>query len=456
MARPTTILTELPPIPSPHPPRRGRIGLVIATSLLIGAVAALVLDVVVFAGAREHVITGTALLGFALGWGLLALWSGRRTSQPQQWALVPAAFLGLSGVALLLLTPSDRALTLLGWVWPPALLALAGWMVNQARRSLFSWSRVWLIYPVCAVTALVGVAGAVETVRATSASNTSAAGQTYDVGGHRLYLECSGAGSPTVVLTSGFGSHTPSWAWIAPAVAVDTRVCTYDRAGEGRSDPATGPQDGVQLAADLHALLAKANVPGPYVLVGHSVGGPYSLVFAARYPTEVAGMVLLDATSPHQFALIPSYSGVYETFRRATALFPSLARLGLARPAFGTGFTELPPAARDQEREFAVSNGELRGERDEWSQFPAAFRQAQAMTDFGTKPLLVLTAGTGQDPGWSAAQDQLAALSHNSAHHTVSGATHEALLIDRNFAASSAQGVRDVVQAARAGTPLRP
>jgi pimeloyl-ACP methyl ester carboxylesterase len=428
--------------------------LIIAASLLVGAVAALVLVVVVFAGAREHVITGTALLGFSLGWGLLALWSGRRTSQPQRWALVPAAFLGLSGAALLLLAPTDRAMALLGWLWPPALLALAVWMVIQARRSLFSWTRAWLIYPVCAITALVGVAGAVETVHEASASSAPAAGQTYDVGGHRLYLECSGAGSPTVVLASGFGSHTPSWAWIAPAVARDTRVCTYDRAGEGRSDPATGPQDGIQLSADLHTLLATANVPGPYVLVGHSVGGTYNLVFAARYPTEVAGMVMLDSTSPHQFSLIPSYAGVYETFRRATALFPSLARLGLARPAFGTGFTELPPAARDQERAFAVSTGELRGERDEWSEFPAVFRQAQAMTDLGTKPLLVLTAGKGQDPGWSAAQDELATLSHNTAHRTVSGATHESLLIDRSFATISAQGVRDVVQALRTGTPL--
>jgi hypothetical protein len=78
------------------------------------------------------------------------------------------------------------------------------------------------------------------------------------------------------------------------------------------------------------------------------------------------------------------------------------------------------------------------------------------MIDFGTKPLLVLTADKGQDPGWPAAQDQLAALSHNTAHRTVGGATHEALLINRRFATISAEGVREVVQAVRAGTPLRP
>lgn len=448
-------LTGIPPQPGAPSPPRGPIGSVIAACLFVGAAAALVLSLVVVAGAREHVITGTALLGFALGWGLLALLSGWRTDQPQRWALVPAAFLAVSGVALLVLAPGDRAMAALGWFWAPALLVLAVWMLLQARRHLFGWSRAWLIYPVCAVTALAGVAGAVETVRGASASGVPAAGQTYDVGGHRLYLECSGAGSPTVVLTSGFGEHTPSWAWITPAVARDTRVCAYDRAGQGRSDPAALPQDGSRLATDLHTLLAKAHVPGPYVLVGHSVGGTYDLVFAARYPNEVAGMVLLDSSSPDQFSL-PSYAGFYDSWRRASALFPSLARLGLGRPTFGSGFAGLPPEARAQERAFASSARDLRGQRDEWSQLPDAFRQAQAMTDFGGRPLLVITAGLGQDAGWFAAQDGLAALSRDAEHRTLGRATHEALLQDQDVAAESAQGILDVVRAVRAGTPLQP
>jgi pimeloyl-ACP methyl ester carboxylesterase len=455
MARPTATLIPSPPQPEVPPLRRGRIGWIVTGSLFIGAVAALVLVAVAFAGAREHVITGTALLGFALGWALLALLSARWTSQPQRWALVPAAVLAGIGVVLVLLAPGDSTMTALGWVWPPIVLVLAVWMLRQAREHLAGWTRPWVIYPVCVLTALVAVAGGVETIRGGAPSSLSAAGRTYDVGGHRLYLECAGVGSPTVVLSAGYGSHTPSWAWIAPQVARDTRVCAYDRAGEGRSEPASGPQDGVAVAADLHALLAKANVPGPYVLAGHSVGGTYALVFAARYPGEVAGMVLLDSSSPQQFAL-PGYSGLYDMLRRATALFPSLSRLGLARPAFGSGFGGLPAAARDQERAFAVSADELRGQRDEWSQLPAAFRQSQAMTDFAARPLLVVTAGAGQGSGWSAAQDELAALSINSAHRTVAGATHEALLIDRGAATRSAQGIRDVVSAVRSGEEMQP
>jgi pimeloyl-ACP methyl ester carboxylesterase len=258
-----------------------------------------------------------------------------------------------------------------------------------------------------------------------------------------------------VVLASGFGKHSPSWAWVAPAVAQDTRVCTYDRAGVGWSGPAGHPQDGVEVAADLHRLLAVAGVPGPYVLVGHSVGGVYDLVFADRYPTDVAGMVLLDSSTPQQFAL-PGYADAYGMWRRASAVLPPLARLGLGRPAFGGDFDDLPPDAREREKALAASARDLRGQRDEWSRLPAVFAQAQALRDLDGKPLMVITAGLGHVPEWFAAQDRLAALSDNSEHRVVAGATHMSLLHDRDVAAKSAWGIRDVVQAVRTGLPLQP
>src|SRR4051812_42483681 len=189
MARPTATLPESPRQPGTPPPRRGPIGWIVAGSLVLGAVAALVLVWFAVAGAREYIITGTALLGFALGWAALALLSTRWTSQPQRWALVPAAVPAVIGVALLLFAPGASGMTALGWVWPPVLLVLAVWMLRQARRHLVSWTRPWLMYPVCILTALVAVAGGVETVRSASASDPSAAGRTYNVGGHRLYME---------------------------------------------------------------------------------------------------------------------------------------------------------------------------------------------------------------------------------------------------------------------------
>ena len=87
--------------------------------------------------------------------------------------------------------------------------------------------------------------------------------------------------------------------WITPAVARDTTICVYDRAGRGWSEDADTPQDALAISTDLHTLLHRAGVPGPYVMAGHSFGGLYTLTFAANHPDEVAGMVLIDSTSPH-------------------------------------------------------------------------------------------------------------------------------------------------------------
>ena len=166
----------------------------------------------------------------------------------------------------------------------------------------------------CVALALAAIGGATETVLESTDHRLDApAGQTYDVAGHRMYLHCTGTGSPTVLLSNGFGERTPSWSWIASTVAATTRVCVYDRAGQGWSEAASGPQDGAQVAADLHATLAQAHVAGPYVLAGHSIGGIYNMIFAARYPTEVAGMVLLDSATPEQFTALPKYPSFYST-----------------------------------------------------------------------------------------------------------------------------------------------
>src|SRR3712207_3300016 len=142
------------------------------------------------------------------------------TTQPQRWAWVPAAALGATGLALLVTTPDDRALTAAGWVWPPLLLALAVWMGIRVRRSLTAGSGRWLLYPVVAVTAAAAVGGAVETIGlAADRSSYAMPGRLYDVGGHRLHLDCTGSGGPTVVLISGLGGNPAGWGRIAPAVA---------------------------------------------------------------------------------------------------------------------------------------------------------------------------------------------------------------------------------------------
>lgn len=130
-------------------------------------------------------------------------------------------------------------------------------------------------------------------------------------GGRRLQINCSGKnfeGSPTVLLESGAGNDSSVWNRVQPEVAKFTRVCSYDRAGLGSSDPVPAPRTIVALTEDLHSLLEK--VTGPYILVGHSLGGILSRLYASYYPAEVVGMVLVDSAHEDEpdraLALIPS------------------------------------------------------------------------------------------------------------------------------------------------------
>src|SRR5262245_10874572 len=128
----------------------------------------------------------------------------------------------------------------------------------------------------------------------------SAGERKVDVGGYRLNLRCSGRGAPVVVLDAGAGEKLQTWDWVAPEVKKFTRVCAYDRAGLGKSDAGPEPRTSERIVAELDALLRRAEVPGPYVLVGHSFGGLNVRLFASLHPEETAGLVLVDAT-PEDF-----------------------------------------------------------------------------------------------------------------------------------------------------------
>src|SRR5439155_3464994 len=114
-----------------------------------------------------------------------------------------------------------------------------------------------------------------------------------------MFYECEGHGSPTVVLDAGSPDSSSAWRWVQPALARVTRVCAYDRAGIGRSAPAPAEQHRTAQTqvSDLHELLGKAHIPGPYVVVGHSWGGMLARLFAHDYPRDTAGAVLVDATT---------------------------------------------------------------------------------------------------------------------------------------------------------------
>jgi len=441
----------------PHPELRGRIGWVVAASLATGLVAALLLVAVPFVPAEESAVTGAILCGFALGWAMLAVLSVRLTDQSQRWAAAPALFMGLGG--LLLLGFGSSAHRVLDWAWPPALLALAIWMLVRVHRQLRSRSGRILLYPVIGFLAVASIGGAYQTVgAAVDARAYPRPGQLIDVGGHGLHLNCTGSGSPTVLLQPGLGEMSSNMGWIAPAVARNTRVCVYDRAGRGWSDPADTPQDGTQIATDLHTLLQSAHVPGPYVLAGHSFGGRYVLAFAAQYPGDVAGMVLVDATAPASAAkpgaASPGRAGSYDAMGRISALASTSARLGLARLYAGIAFGTLPPQSRGEVRASIATANNLRSFIDEFLQGNASAEEAASLTDFTDKPLIVLTAGIGSAADHLTAQNHLATLSTNSVHRTIAKADHQALIADEQGAATTTRAVLDVVSAVRSSQPL--
>ena len=130
-----------------------------------------------------------------------------------------------------------------------------------------------------------------------------APGQVVDIGGRRINLHCTGAGSPTVILMAGSASWSPIWYKVQPVIAHKTCVCAFDRAGYGFSDPAPRFQILSDVVDDLHAALNAGSVPEPYVLVGHSLGGIEARLYAQRWPKQVVGMVL-DDTSPAGEGLI--------------------------------------------------------------------------------------------------------------------------------------------------------
>jgi pimeloyl-ACP methyl ester carboxylesterase len=432
-----------------------QIGRVVVGCVTAGLVVALALVVVgPVAGAQEHVITGTILLTFAASWALLAALSIRCTEQPQRWAVLPAVFMAVAGGALIAFAPNGPVIGVLAWVWSPLLLALLAVAVVRVHRELRSRTRRSVVYPLLGVYALCAVGGGYQTVgELLDRRMYPPPGQMVDVGGHRLHLYCVGSGSPTVVLESGLGEAAAYWGWIYTAVARDTKVCAYDRAGRGWSDAAAAEQDGAGVATDLHTLLDRGHIPGPFVLVGHSSGAEYVRIFAGRYPEQVAGMVLLDGQPPEAFESLPIFPVFYNGFRRVSALLPSLARLGVGRLLYHAGFETLPAPARDMQRFTYSSARTARSLRDEFAELPTSLAQARSFQNLGDRPLIVVTATRDAVDGWLPLQDKLATLSRNSVHRVVAY-THDALITDREAAQTSTQAIRDVVHAVRFAAPL--
>ena len=177
------------------------------------------------------------------------------------------------------------------------------------------------------------------------------------------------------------------------------------------------------------------------------------LTFAARYPDEVAGMVLVDSTAPAPAANpgtpSPGHGGSNDDMSRVAALVSVSARLGLGRLYGQSAFGSLPPRSRDEVRASVATPSTFRSTIEEYVQANASSEQAAALGDFADKPLIVLTAGSGHDAAWSTAQNRMATLSTNSVHRVIDSVTHEALIANEDGAATTTQAILDVVSSVR-------
>jgi pimeloyl-ACP methyl ester carboxylesterase len=218
----------------------------------------------------------------------------------------------------------------------------------------------------------------------------------------------------------------------------------------GWSEMGPEPQDAEQITGELHTLIKGANIEEPYVLVGHSFGGLYVRTYAARYPDEVAGVVLVDSSSPKQVGHQPVPRDSNEPQEQTFAVVPRLARLGVVRllSELDPASPELPPQQRAQIDALSPSTRQ-------WSTSALEFlapTQTLRLGSLGNKPLAVVTAGASE-PSWLELQDDLATLSSNSMHRVVEGATHTSLLYERSDSQATSAAIDDVVAAVRNDRP---
>lgn len=321
------------------------------------------------------------------------------------------------------------------------------------------------------------------------ASTYTHAQRLVDVGGRRMNIICAGTGSPTVILEAGLVADASAWRLVQPAISRHTRVCSYDRAGLGFSDPAGPPRDAAAIVRDLHTLLAVAHIAPPYVLVGWSSGGLYTRLYQYQYPQQVSGLVEVDPDS--EFDSLEDDSKIvtavmkkprqwfdqqvqewYKQFddcavnvsRGTCAFFPG----GLAnyqKRLRAAGCPHVKPAACAVEE--VVGQHLNRGSlwKDEAMELEATTKSASevraAQRPYGALPLIVLTDSeqgdidsgpisvAAQRATWAAknrAEERIARLSSVGAHFVVGGSRH-AIQLDHPSVVISA--VDEVVDQAR-------
>ena len=259
-------------------------------------------------------------------------------------------------------------------------------------------------------------------------------GELVDIGGFRLHLNCIGQGTPTVVMDAGGCAPSITWGLVPSEIAKFTRVCTYDRAGLGWSDPNLKISRTSQQSVDeLHLLLTKAEIDPPYILVGHSLGGVNMRLYASQYPEAVVGLVLVDASHENQMT-----SEMWRRLKMVSWLYQSLrvaSQVGVLRLI---GEINLLPILEDIKRKiqkyplavqtlfdpyksFCYRPDYWATASSELANIQQSFEDIQSVTSLGSLPLIVLSQGSKDSKmsderfqKWASLQLDLTKLSSNS------------------------------------------
>jgi len=273
-------------------------------------------------------------------------------------------------------------------------------------------------------------------------------GKLVDVAGKKMHINCMGEAGPTVILNSGLGDTYLSWTKVQPEIAKFARVCSYDRAGLGYSDSSSQPRTSKVIAQELNALLEAAQVPAPYVLVGHSMGGFDVRLYASLYRDQVAGMVLVDASHPDQENRLPAeLKNLEGSALREEEFLEYTMPFGLPRLI---GLCESDPAQRAAECNFHTGRkivAELKAVGE-------SSAQTAATPSLGDMPLVVLS----HDPekpssefapdlakpvndAWEKMQEEMAHLSTRGAQTIVKNSAHYIQIDQPQVVIDAVQGV---------------
>lgn len=280
--------------------------------------------------------------------------------------------------------------------------------------------------------------------------------------GRQMFIQCIGSGAPAVLFDSGAGSDSGAWHGVWQEVGKTTLSCTYDRAGLGLSDPGPLPRDAAAVANDIDAMLTAANIPGPYVLVGHSLGSYHTRQFANTRFEKMAGLVLVDpsgdgqggrfkAAMPEAFAALEAEENKVKSLNCVAKLRAQLHAQAdpLAKDCFSNDADMIESTLSETDAMAVASTEELTESRRQWGDMPLIVL-TRGDYDKGMPPSFSKADRDGMKKIWIAMHDEMTALSTAGQHRTIEGAGHS---IQRDKPLAVIMAVNDVIAAARLKKP---